>query len=73
MGRTAGLGHIRLVDENGREVVDPFLPLDVAFWNDDRTRFTVFFDPGRVKRGILPNERMGWGLQGRPTTVRSTR
>ncbi len=28
-------------------------------WNEDRTRFTVLYDPGRVKRGILPNEEMG--------------
>ena len=38
---------------------DAFLPLDADFWNDDRTRYTVFFDPGRVKRGILPNRQMG--------------
>ena len=29
----------------------------------DHTRFTVLFDPGRVKRGILPNRAMGRPLQ----------
>jgi hypothetical protein len=51
------------LDEHGQEVVDPFLPLDAEFWNGDRTRYTVFFDPGRVKRGILPNQQMGRALE----------
>ena len=33
-------------------------------------RFTVFFDPGRVKKGILPNRQMGRPLeQGRTVTL----
>jgi hypothetical protein len=63
MGRSAGLEHIRLIDEGGGEVADPFLPLDAEFWNGDRTRYTVFFDPGRQKRGILPNQQMGRSLE----------
>jgi hypothetical protein len=62
MGLKGGIGHVRLFDEAGPEVEDPFLPLDAEFWNRDRTRFTVFFDPGRQKRGILPNEEMGRSL-----------
>jgi hypothetical protein len=62
MGRRGGLDYIRLVDETGQAVVDPFLPLDAEFWNDDFTRYTVFFDPGRQKRGILPNAQMGRSL-----------
>jgi hypothetical protein len=63
MSRTGGLDYVRLIDvETGQPVVEPFLPLDVEFWNPDRTRYTLFFDPGRVKRGILPNEEMGRAL-----------
>ena len=62
MGLKGGIGFVRLLDEAGDEVRDPFLPLDAEFWNRDRTRFTVFFDPGRQKRGILPNEEMGRSL-----------
>jgi hypothetical protein len=62
MGLSAGSRHIRLIDESGQVVLDPFLPLDVDLWNEDRTRYTVLFDPGRVKRGILPNEEMGRAL-----------
>lgn len=59
MGLAGGRDHVRLLDADGGLVEDAFLPLDVAMWNDDRTRYTVLFDPGRVKRGILPNEQMG--------------
>jgi hypothetical protein len=62
MGREGGLPYITLLDENGAKIVDPFLPLDAEFWNDDHTRYTVFFDPGRQKRGILPNQQMGRSL-----------
>jgi hypothetical protein len=62
MGLSAGSRHIRLLDQTGQVVLDPFLPLDVELWNEDRTRYTVLFDPGRVKRGILPNEEMGRAL-----------
>jgi hypothetical protein len=70
MGIRGGLDHIKLLDPEGAEVKDPFLPLDTEFWNGDRTRFTVFFDPGRVKRGIKPNKDMGRSLtEGRPYTL----
>jgi hypothetical protein len=62
MGRTSGLRHVHLLDDRGREVKDPFLPLDVEFWNGDRTRYTFFFDPGRVKKGITPRNEMGPSL-----------
>jgi hypothetical protein len=62
MGTRGGLDFIHLLDEAGKEVKDPFLPLDAEFWNDDRTRYTVFFDPGRQKRGIAPIADMGRSL-----------
>lgn len=62
MGLKGGLDYIHLLDDAGNEVKDPFLPLDTEFWNDDRTRYTVFFDPGRQKRGIAPIAEMGRSL-----------
>ncbi len=67
MGLKGGAESVHLLDADGDVVEDPFLPLDVALWNEDRTRYTLLFDPGRVKRGILPNERMG-----RPITAGDT-
>ena len=70
MGRRGGLEHVALLDERGKRVVDPFLPVDGELWNADRTRYTVFFDPGRQKRGILPNREMGPSLEaGRKYTL----
>jgi hypothetical protein len=62
MGRRGGLEHVSLLDDRGKTVVDPFLPADGELWNADRTRYTVFFDPGRQKRGILPDREMGLSL-----------
>jgi hypothetical protein len=59
MGNTGALNVVRLLDERGREVPIPFLPVQADFWNADHTRYTLFFDPGRVKQGILPNEQLG--------------
>jgi hypothetical protein len=70
MGRRSGIEHVALLDEHGKEVEAPFLPLDYEFWKADRTRFTLFFDPGRVKDGILPNRQMGPALEaGRTYTL----
>ena len=70
MSRESGVEHIHLLDASGREVQHAFLPLDADFWNPAHTRYTVLFDPGRVKRGILPNEEMGRPLRaGRAYTL----
>lgn len=59
MGQQGGLDHVAFVDDDGREVPDVVLPLDTDLWDTDRTRYTVILDPGRVKKDILPNRRMG--------------
>ena len=51
--------HLRLLDEQGKPVVHPFLELDEELWSPDGKRLTVFFDPGRVKRGLKPREEDG--------------
>jgi hypothetical protein len=70
MGRPSGIEHMKLVAESGKEIPGAFLPLDYEFWSPDHTRFTAFFDPGRVKDGILPNQQMGRALRaGHPATL----
>ena len=70
MGRPSGIPHMKLLDETGEEIAGAFLPLDYEFWSPDHTRFTAFFDPGRVKDGILPNQEMGRALlPGRSVTL----
>jgi hypothetical protein len=63
MGRGAGREFVRLLDEHGQEIPGAFLPVEADFWNADHTRYTLFFDPGRVKQGILPNRQMGRPLE----------
>jgi len=63
MGSAGALDFVRLLDEGGREVAIPFLPVQADFWNPAHTRYTLFFDPGRVKQGILPNEQLGRPLR----------
>ncbi|HEY9229128.1 MAG TPA: hypothetical protein VIP11_20930, partial [Gemmatimonadaceae bacterium] len=63
MSRRSGVDFVHLIDDSGREVTHAFLPLDADFWSPDHTRYTVFLDPGRVKRGITPNEQLGRPLR----------
>ena len=70
MGLRGGVDYVRILDADGQLVEDAFLPLDVALWNRDRTRYTLLLDPGRVKRRILPNEQMGRAItMGRTYTL----
>jgi hypothetical protein len=59
MGNKSGVEYLKVLNESGAEIAGAILPLDYQFWSPDHTRFTVFFDPGRVKDGILPNREMG--------------
>jgi hypothetical protein len=51
--------HIHLFDERGRELSKAFLRLQQELWDESHERLTVWFDPGRIKRGLRPNEEMG--------------
>lgn len=59
MSRGEAYKHIRLLDESGRPIPDPFLELDEELWSTDGKRFTLLFDPGRIKRGLKPREEVG--------------
>jgi len=55
--------HIHLLDAAGKPVELPFLEIDQELWNPDHTRLTVLFDPGRIKRGLLPLKEVGPSIQ----------
>lgn len=72
MGSGVGLDFVKLVELSGpgdkvgrTERVEPgaFLPVEANFWSPDHTRYTLFFDPGRVKEGIFPNRQSGRPLR----------
>ena len=51
--------HVRLLDAEDREVPLAFVDVEGGLWDPGRTRLTLLFHPGRVKRGVAPGERMG--------------
>ncbi len=40
----------------------PLLELDQELWDREGQRLTVLFDPGRIKRGVLPRDEVGSAL-----------
>ncbi len=63
MTRGDAYSHIRFLDEAGKPLPSPFLELGEELWSPDGTRFTLLFDPGRVKRGLKPREEDGPTLE----------
>lgn len=55
--------HLKLLNEKGEVVADPFLYLDKELWDKEGKRLTIWFDPGRIKRDLTPNEMFGLPLQ----------
>ena len=62
MSRGRIYDHIRLDDDTGKAVEQPFLEIDEELWNPEMTRLTLLLDPGRIKRGVLPLEQIGPAL-----------
>ncbi|MCI0488315.1 MAG: Ig-like domain-containing protein [Blastocatellia bacterium] len=63
MSRGRIYDHIHLRDSTGKEIELPFLEIDEELWNPEMTRLTLFIDPGRIKRGVLPLEEIGPALE----------
>jgi hypothetical protein len=70
MSRGEADRRVSLLDQNGKLVEFPFLELGEELWDPSGTRFTLFFDPGRIKRGLRPRELFGPALvEGRSFTL----
>jgi len=63
--------HVYVVDgASGEQLIDALLETTVELWDRDRRRLTLLFDPGRIKRGLVPHEQLGYPLvPGRPVEV----
>jgi hypothetical protein len=59
MSRGEAYGHVHLFGADGKEVDAPFLELGEELWDPGMKRFTLLFDPGRIKRGLKPREEVG--------------
>jgi hypothetical protein len=51
--------HVRLLDDKGKVIDKAFLEIDEELWDREGKRLTLFFDPGRIKRGLKPREDLG--------------
>lgn len=63
MSRGQAYRRVQLLDQNNKQVEFPFLELGEELWDPAGTRFTLFFDPGRIKRGLKPRELFGPALE----------
>jgi hypothetical protein len=60
MSRGEAWQHIHLVDADTNQRVEiPFLELEQELWDQNNQRLTVLFDPGRIKRGLVPTTTIG--------------
>ncbi len=59
MSAHAVLPHIELLDDSGTAVPVAFVGIPGGLWDPERVRLTLLVHPGRVKRGVGPNQAMG--------------
>ncbi len=62
MQRGQAWRHLHLLNGKGEAVDLPFLEIDQELWDPEHRRLTILFDPGRIKRGVLPREADGTAL-----------
>jgi hypothetical protein len=63
MSRSEAWQRIHLIDTGaGKPVELPFLEIEQELWDRDHRRLTVLFDPGRIKRGLVPINEVGPAL-----------
>jgi len=62
MARGFAYEHVHLLDESGALIPVPFLELTEELWDPEARRFTLFFDPGRIKRGLVSQQELGMAL-----------
>ncbi len=63
--------HIVLLNDRNDTMENVFLNLQPELWNSERTVLTIWLDPGRIKRDLIPNQQMGNPLQrGKRYTLR---
>ena len=48
--------------DTGEDLHDVFLPPEPELWDPERRRLTMLLDPGRIKRGLVPNLEAGYPL-----------
>jgi hypothetical protein len=57
------LNYIALLRNGADTVSGTFLDLQPELWNKDYTLLTIWLDPGRIKRDLQPNKKLGVPLE----------
>jgi hypothetical protein len=63
MSRGEAYQRVHLLDAAGKVMPFTFLELDEELWDAENRRLTIFFDPGRIKSGLVPNSELGVPLE----------
>jgi hypothetical protein len=63
MSRGEASQRVRLYESGGVLVELPFVDIDEELWDREQKRLTLLFDPGRIKRGVLPQRELGGALE----------
>ncbi len=59
MQEVRSLDFIKVINTSTDSLVDVFLDLQPELWNKERTQLTLWLDPGRIKRDLIPNKERG--------------
>ena len=63
MAEGQAMDNIEVLKNKKTIVPSAFLDLEPELWNSDRTMLTVWLDPGRIKRDLQPNKKLGPPLE----------
>ena len=53
------LDYFKMISNDKDTLHQVFLDLQTELWNNDHTRLTIWLDPGRIKRDLIPNKELG--------------
>lgn len=59
MVEARSLDHIRVITDKNDTLSGTFLDLQPELWNNSSTMLTLWLDPGRIKRDLIPNQKLG--------------
>ena len=59
----AALDYINVYNNTKDKPTDIFLPLQNELWNKEHTELTLWLNPGRIKRDLIPNREKGQPLE----------
>ena len=57
------LDYIKVFNKTDRREEEIFLELENELWNAEHTQLTLWLDPGRIKRDLIPNKEKGLPIE----------